>query len=517
MVVWIGYLQWMHQHGEPIVNEPVLEKLNNIERGDAILRYDEEGKPYEPEWQRADYIVGNPPFLGGKLLRRELGDTYIDDLFALYKGRVKAESDLVVYWFEKARSQLEARKVSRVGLLATQAIRGGVNRKVLERIQKTGTIFYAWSDRKWMLAGAAVHVSVIAFDSEDHQTPELNGIQVDQIHSNLASGVNSTAARVLEENSGICFMGTTKVGAFDISDGVARRMLTAPLNVNGRPNADVVKPWANASDLTRRPRGMFIIDFGTDMPEKAAALYQLPFEYAREHVKPRRLDNERDLYAQKWWLHGETRPDLRAALSDKKRYIMTPRIAKHRLFVWLERNVLPDSATFAFARDDDYFFGVLHSRTHELWALTQGTQLENRPRYTPDTTFDTFPFPWPPRHEQQDDPRVQAIAAAAKSLVELRDRWLNPPDTPEADLKKRTLTNLYNQKPQWLQDAHRTLDEAVFAAYGWPADLTDQQLLEKLLALNHERAAAQELATPKKAPKKKAPAKHEQTAAEALG
>jgi hypothetical protein len=180
---------------------------------------------------------------------------------------------------------------------------------------------------------------------------------------------------------------------------------------------------------------------------------------------------------------------MRTALAALPRYVATPRHSKHRVFVWLGPEILPDSALVAFARADDYSFGILHSKIHELWALRQGTQLEDRPRYTPTTCFETFPFPWPPGKEPVDDPRVQAIAAAAKDLAEKRDRWLNPEGASEAELKKRTLTNLYNQRPTWLDLAHKKLDQAVLDAYTWPHDLTDDQILERLLALNLERAA----------------------------
>jgi hypothetical protein len=153
--------------------------------------------------------------------------------------------------------------------------------------------------------------------------------------------------------------------------------------------------------------------------------------------------------------------------------------------------VVPDQQLIVFAREDDYFFGVLHSKVHELWARRQGTQLrevESGSRYTPTTCFETFPFPWPPGEEPANDPRVQTIAAAAKDLVEKRDRWLNPEGASEAELKKRTLTNLYNQRPTWLDLAHTKLDQTVLDAYAWPHDLTDDQILERLLALNLERA-----------------------------
>lgn len=185
---------------------------------------------------------------------------------------------------------------------------------------------------------------------------------------------------------------------------------------------------------------------------------------------------------------------MRRALAGLSRYIGTARVAKHRLFIWFVPQILADSQIIVFARDDDYFFGVLHSRFHELWSRRMGTQLreaESGFRYTPTTTFETFPFPWPPGTEPADDPRVQAIAAAAADLVQQRDAWLNPPGATEAELKKRTLTNLYNQRPTWLDLAHRRLDAAVAAAYGWPADLDDDDILARLLALNLERAQAQ--------------------------
>lgn len=182
---------------------------------------------------------------------------------------------------------------------------------------------------------------------------------------------------------------------------------------------------------------------------------------------------------------------MRRALEGTQRYIATPRVSKHRIFVWLEAIALANDGTIVFASDSDYLFGVLHSRAHELWARSTGTQLreaESGFRYTPTSTFETFPLPWPPGEEPEDDPLVEEISAAAKQLDLLRRNWLNPEGASEAELKKRTLTNLYNQRPTWLQNAHARLDEAVFAAYGWPPDLTDEEVLQNLLALNVERS-----------------------------
>ena len=212
-------------------------------------------------------------------------------------------------------------------------------------------------------------------------------------------------------------------------------------------------------------------------------MYEAPFEYVNVHVRPTRVASKRPLYAANWWLHMEARPGLRESLKSSSRFIATPRVSKHRLFVWIQKETLPDSALIAIARDDDYTFGVLHSKLHEVWALQTGTQLETRPRYTPTTCFETFPFPQPTGEQRA------AIAEAARRLNELREGWLNPEGAAESELKKRTLTNLYNARPTWLQQVHQQLDKAVFDAYGWPDDLADPEILERLLALNLERAA----------------------------
>ena len=509
--IWIGYIQWFRENGYGVPAEPILKPLDAIRQMDAILvGIGDQGLGIrEPEWPAADVIIGNPPFLGGKRLRSELGDGYVDDLFRLYDGRVPREADLVCYWFEKARAQIAAGKAKRVGLLATNSIRQQQNRPILERIKRTGDIFMAWSDRPWVLEGAAVRVSLVGFDSGDELSRTLDGVSVQSINANLTTALDLTAAQRLRENSNLIYMGDTKGGAFDISAEVAEQMLSMPLNPNGRPNHDVVRPWINGLDITRQPRNMWIIDFGVDMPEKEAALYEQPFEYVRKHVRPERLKNNRDSYRERWWIHAEPRPAMRAAIQELKRYVVTVIVAKHRLFVWVPSSVLSDHRLFVFARNDDYFFGALHSRLHEVWALKMGSTLEDRPSYSSATCFETFPFPWPPGREPADDPRVRAIAAAAAELVAKRDAWLNPHPSPRPSAtplpspersaaqergegrergEVRTLTALYNARPAWLDLAHRALDAAVLAAYGWPGDLSDDELLARLLALNLERA-----------------------------
>lgn len=494
VVVWIGYIQWFRNNGYRYEQKPILQKLGNVACQDAILGVGEDGALTKPEWPEAEVIVGNPPFLGGKKMRAELGDEYVDALFERYQDEVPREADLVTYWFERARQQIEAGKARRAGLLATQGIRGGANRGVLERIKQTGDIFFAYSDREWIQEGVAVHVSMIGFDDRTEQVRFIDGVQVLDVNIDLTSGTDLTRAKKLPENRNIAFMGITRGGPFDLPPEVAQRMLAAPLNPNERPNSDVVRPWVNASDISGRSRNYWIVDFGVDMPKEEAALYEAPFEYIKEHVKPVRRKSRTT--RTEWWLHERPRPEMRKALSGLARFLVTPLVSKHRIFAWLTSSIVPENLLYVFARDDDYFFGVLHSRPHELWSLRQGTQLrekESGNRYTPTTTFDTFPFPWPPGQEPADDPRCEAIAEAARELNEKREVWLNPPNAEAATLKTRTLTNLYNARPTWLQQAHEKLDRAVFAAYGWDYDEVsgdEEEMLRRLLALNQARGAA---------------------------
>ena len=488
--VWIGYLQWLHENGYGTPREPILKPLSNIQQMDAILAYDEAGKPVEPVWPEVEIIVGNPPFLGWYKQKSELGESYMEKLRLVYARRISGNTDLVCYWFELAHKLLQQGMVKRVGLIATNSISGGDNRAVLERIAANDSIFYAWRDRAWVLDGADVRVSMIGFDDGTEQSRTLDGIAVAQITPDLRSDIDLTVAVRLDENSGIAFIGGMKKGPFDIPNELAQELLAEPLNPNGRPNSDVVRPWFNGLDIVRRPRNYWIIDFGVNTPLARASEYLKPIDYVRKVVKPFKDKVNADWEREHWWLHARAAEELRTAVMSKKRFILTPRVSKHRVFIFASTDVVADGALVAFARDDDYFIGVIHSWPHELWSLRLCTWLGvgNDPRYTPSTTFETFPFPWPPGHEPQDDARVQAIAAAAQDLVAQRDAWLNPPGLEEKELQKRTLTNLYNQRPAWLDAAHTRLDAAVFAAYGWPPDLSDEEMLARLLALNLARA-----------------------------
>ena len=566
--VWVGEIQWMRRNGFRESRDPILKPLDTIECRDALLasgggelggRESEGGEPEgaeseggkpegrepegreskggepegresggresggrESEWPAADVVIGNPPFLGGKLLNAHLGEDYVSRLFTVYEGRVPAEADLVCYWFVKAGEQMRAGRAKRIGLVSTNSIRGGANRRALQAAIRECPIFEAWSDEPWVVDGAAVRVSLVCFarqGPEDTPGPErrLDGQPVDAIHADLTArrggaGVDLTGAQRLYRNMGVAFMGDTKGGPFDVRGEQARDWLRAPANPNGRPNSEVLRPWMNGMDVTRRPADKWIVDFGWDMVREEAALYEAPYRHAQEHVYPMRQHNRRESYRERWWRHVEPRQGMWRALAGLSRYIVTPRVAKHRLFVWLDAGICPDSQLIVIARDDDTTFGILHSRFHEAWSLRLGTWLGkgNDPRYTPTTTFETFPFPEElspdlPAAGHAGGPHAAAIAGAARRLVALRDRWLNPPEWVEwveepapgypkrpaprdeaaaKALKTRTLTNLYNARPQWLADAHAALDAAVAEAYGWPEDVTDEAALRELLALN---------------------------------
>jgi hypothetical protein len=656
VTVWIGELQWRLAHGYEFKTNPVLEPLEHIECRDALLSFpshsnsvakSEEARvepgarvvqtpsPHtlrflksgstsappthlddvgvtEASWPKANVVIGNPPFLGGSKKRRELGDDYFAALDSVFAGRVPGGADLVCYWFDKARVAIESHRLDAAGLVATQSIRAGSNRAVLTAICEKSRVFETWSDEAWVNDGAAVRVSLVCFSTRSPanlatQPAMLNGQAVAVIHSDLSggTGLDLTLAKGLPENSNASFEGTKKYGDFDIPGDLARQWLGLP-NPHGLSNALVVKPWRNGQDLSRRPSDTWIVDFGTAMSEGDAALFEAPFMHVVRLVKPERLKVRRERTVRLWWLHEEARVSMRKALALLPRYIATPRVSKHRFFVFLDRCVLADTRLNVISRADDTTFGILSSRVHEVWSLAQasvhgdGTD-GGRPTYNAKSCFETFPFPAgltpadtahqrtellpdgssiPADIYKQNSPLVLmqqaqiatnsivngsiksqssevglarmsgpiskseayeapaseptppcesqlrstaiAIAQAAKKLNDLRENWLNPPEwthkvpeviplglnkSPypdriepkpsinEVDLKalqKRTLTNLYNAKPAWLQMAHQQLDQAVAAAYGW-ADYTpnmpDDEILKRLLALNLARSA----------------------------
>lgn len=265
---------------------------------------------------------------------------------------------------------------------------------MLDAICAQTRIFDAWSDEPWVNDGAAVRVSLVAFGSAE-QSALLDDTPVSVIYSDLhAAGEHandlSTAQR-LRTNAGVSFQGPVLVGDFEVAAETARQWLQTP-NPHGRSNADVVRPLTNGKDITARSRGMWVVDFSA-MPQADASLYEMPFEHVQQHVKPMRDSNARKARRENWWLHGETGGGWRGATKNLPRYIATSQVSKHRAWVWQSVQVWPHQTVITIARADDTTFGILHSRFHELWALRMGTSLEDRPRYTPTTCFETFPFP----------------------------------------------------------------------------------------------------------------------------
>ena len=515
--MWIGEIQWMREHGFDASRNPILKSLDNIKCHDALLNDD--GSQFE--WPAANAIIGNPPFLGTQLMIGRLGEGYVTRLRDAYAELTEGAVDFVTYWFARSWQQILRGASMRAGLVATQSIRRGSSQAVIQRIYSEGRIFDAWDDEPWVVDGAAVRVCLACFDTGDSGPVYLDGEEVDEIFPDLSDKLAIGGAGRIDANRGVCFQGPVKVGAFEIDGDIARHWLLEPINPNGRPNSDVLRPWANGSDIVGRPSGKWIIDFA-EMTESEAALFQGPFDHVRKAVKPLRDTNRRDRRRIFWWQHGETVPGLRQAIGICSRYIVTPRVAKHRLFAWAHPRLLPDTRLVAIARDDDTAFGLVHSKAHELWTLRLGGWhgVGNDPQYTPSLGFETFPFPEGmtpnvPADNYIAEARALTIAAAAKRLNDLREIWLNPPDlvhrVPEvvpgypdrilpkdeaaaAILKKRTLTNLYNERPAWLDLAHRDLDKAVAASYGWNDwgdGLSDDVILERLFKFNQERAAKQ--------------------------
>jgi type II restriction/modification system DNA methylase subunit YeeA len=522
--VWIGEIQWMRRNGFGVSDRPILKPLDNIECRDAILN----PNGTEAAWPQADVVIGNPPFLGNKKMRRLLGDEYVEALRKEYRETLPGACDLVCIWFEKTRQLLDQNQLARAGLVATKTIQSKTNRPVLRAICDSLRMFEVWSNEEWVVDGADVRVSVINFTANSDTLIDgvrLDGQPVERINSDLTGitevngALDLTRANVLAENKDVAFQGVIKTGAFDIPAALAREWLLTPLNPNGRPNADVLKPFLNGSDLTKRAPDRWVIDFPTSMTEKDASAYELPFAYAEQKIKAKRKGKREKKAATKWWLHQRPRPEMRKALNGLTRCIVTSRVARHSVFVWLSTRVLADSRLVVFARDDDTTFGILSSRFHTQWAVRKGMKhgVGNDPQYTPTEGFQTFPFPDGltldlPATAHQNDDRAQQISAAARELNEMRDRWLYPADLVErvpevvpsfparivlrdaeraAEFRQRTLANLYGQKPAWLLGLHQALDAAVARAYGWPADISEDDALAELFALNQARAASQ--------------------------
>lgn len=514
--VWIGEIQWMLRNGFDLNRAPVLKPLDTIENKNALI--DANGNP--AVWPDADVIVGNPPYMGAKLMNRRLGRDTTKQIRSIYKGRLPGFTDLVCFWFENARTMIADGRASRAGLVATNSIRKNTNLNVMHRILEETRIFAAWPEQRWDIDGAAVDVSLVCFGEHPDPSAYLDGSPVTEIHADLTAGLNMTLAKPLTENAGVAMLGIQKSGPFDVSGPLAREWMAQPANPNGHANSAILKPYWNGDDVTARPRDMWFIDLPLNLTEAAAAQYEAPFHHIastpdEDGQMVRELREALgDRAHERWWEPHWPRPEMRQKIEKLSRYIVTPETAQYRVFSWLSYPTLPDKNLIVIARDDDLIFGLLQSRFHEAWSLRKGSDLQDRPRYTHTSTFATFPFPdgmTPdlPIETALAAPGAKAIAAAARELDRLRMAWLWPEgswceekegvatlptrrvpvDQGAADLlKRRTMTALYNDRPAWLDLAHQALDVAVAAAYEVEPDISDEDALEMLLAKNLERA-----------------------------
>ena len=478
--LWIGYIQWHQANGFAYTNRPILNNIHGIECRDAAIAANDDGTADKAPWPDADYIIGNPPFLGAKDMLTELGSDYTSRLRQTYGDALDGAVDLCCYWFEQARTQIAAGKARRAGLLATQAIRFSSNRRTLERIKESGDVFAAYDDLQWKPeepGSAAVHVSIVCFDDGSETVKTLNGNPATDIDTRLTDAVHLDRARLLPQNAGLCFKGPDKGGPFDLTPQDAATML-ADSNPNGKPNSDVVKRYVIGRDLNGKPQERWLIDFGA-MPEIEAQLYSLPYQHCLQVVKPTRAKNRDKRLRERWWQHRRSGDDVKGAIASLTRYIVTCQVSKHRCFQYIDASTVPDSTIVAFCREDDYLLGILESHIHKVWTAAIGTQLrekESGRRYIISECFEKFPFPTPTESQRE------AVAQAARTLDDQRRNVCRPNGT-----YRRSMTALYNENPPWLQTAHAQLDAAVAQAYAWPPDLPDDDLLRRLVRLNTER------------------------------
>jgi hypothetical protein len=504
LVLWIGYLQWhFRTQGSGLPPSPILKDFRNIECRDAVLA---DGKP--ATWPAADVVVGNPPFIGAKYMRAALGDAYVDALRGAWQ-QVPDSADFVMFWWHHAAQLVAQGKLSRFGFITTNSITQTFNRRVVQVALDRGVhLAFAIPDHPWVDSadGAAVRIAmtVVAPCAGEGRRLEVvseregksEGLEVELtehrglIHADLSIGVNVAAAQALRANGGVSSPGFKLHGAGFIVTPAERALLETDAPI---------KDYRNGKDLTDRPRGVQLIDlFGHDAD---AVRRRWPATYQRvlETVKPERDKNNRASYRDNWWVFGEPRSELRPALVSLPRYIATVVTAKHRVFQFLDTTVAPDDALIAVALDDGYALGVLSSRVHIVWALAQGGTLEDRPRYNKSRCFETFPFPTATPEQKT------RIADLAGQIDAHRKKVL----TQHAEL---TLTGLYNVLAKVgaggtapltakertlyekglvgvLKSLHDDLDAAVLDAYGWHDQPADEQILERLVALNAARAA----------------------------
>ncbi|WP_018947919.1 DNA methyltransferase [Thioalkalivibrio sp. AKL17] len=585
IVLWIGYLQWHYRlHGRLSLPEPILRDFHNIECRDALIEYDsrepmtddhgepvtiwdgisykkspvtgelipdETGRtpvyhysnPRRTEWPEADFIVGNPPFIGAATMRRALGDGYVDAVRKVFKGIVPDSADFVMYWWHIAAEKVRMGEARRFGFITTNSLRQTFNRRVLEPhlndSKKPLSLAFAIPDHPWVDStdGAAVRIamtvgvpgdhpgvlsSVLSENGtlEDDRSVKLNS-RYGKLFPDLAVGPNIADAQLLAANSALSFRGVSLIGDFSVTREEAAR-----LGLDGEIGRNkIIRPFVNGRDIAQRRTDRFVIDLFGFTEDETRDKFPSLFNWLIDRVKPERdakaHTKDGAAYAAQWWIFGKPRQEMRKALQRTPTLLVTPMTAKHRFFVSMDHSILPDQGLIVIAHHHGKVQGVLSSRTHVTWALEAGGRLGvgNDPRYNNRRCFETFPFP------ELDDQQAATIGDLAERIdAHRKARQAEHPDL--------TLTGMYNvleklraEEPltekertiheqglvSLLRELHDDLDRAVFDAYGWndladrlvgppgattplpdkPADQAEaeEELLSRLVALNAERAA----------------------------
>lgn len=534
LVLWIGYLQQHYRNRTEHPAEPILKAFDNIQQMDAVLTWD--GSPElqfemrdgvavqvfpnarRPDWPEAEFIVGNPPFMGkGAAMRGPLGDEYVDALWSA-NGKLPESIDFVMYWWDRAADLLTRRnaRLRRFGLVTTNSISQAFNRKVIERRQGGKTplsLIFAVADHPWTKAtsdAAAVRIAMTVAEigtkdgrklivrSEsglESDSPQIDfALREGAIHSDLSVGPNLTTTSKMVANAGVSANGMLLSGAgFIVSESEA-------IHLGSEKRAGLsarVKPYIKGKALYDGWRRQFVIDLFDLSEAEVRSSYPEVYQRLMELVKPERAGNVKAYREREWWLFGENNPRYRTALHGLPRYIATVETAKHRLFRFVDGSFIHDHMVVGIASSDAWPLAVLSSQQHITWTLASGGTLEDRPRYNKSRCFDPFPFPDPD----------EATRDRLRDLGEELDATRKQVQAEHPDL---TLTGLYNVLEKLragaalsdkdedvkdrgrvliLKDLHEQIDRATADAYGWPHDLSDEQILERLVALNAERAA----------------------------
>ena len=555
LVLWIGYLQWHFKtRGKTMPAQPVLKNFKNIECRDAVVAYDskelardENGalitrwdgistkkhaatgeevpdetkrvsvfryeNPTTAIWPSCNFVVGNPPYLGARTIRLALGDDYLEALREASVG-VPDNADYVMHWWDHAANLLASNNLRAFGLITTNSIRQEFSRKViqghLERDKKL-TIRYCIPDHPWVdiATGAAVRVAFTVVDQrEGHgrletvmtESPGEYG-EVDvtlstaegEISSALTLGANITSATALEANSLLCCVGYQLTGTgFVVTEETAKSLINSD-------QWSIIRPLLSGRDILQKARNLYAIDLFGFTEEEVRRSYPRVYQWVLTRVKPERDQNRDSASNERWWLFARPRAEFRPALKNIKRCIVTSLTAKHRTFSFVPADVICDSTTVMIALDDPAYLGILNSSVHQIWALHAGGTLEDRPRYNKNSCFDPFPFP-----DLTPDTEVRIRLLGEQLDKHRKDRQALHPELTITSmynvLEKLRSNEALNEKDKdihekglvsVLKKIHDDLNAAVFSAYGWPEAISQEEILVRLVGLNHERAAGE--------------------------